>query len=160
MHVEGPSTRDAPEMKNPPSACAPRLKVSPEMMFTSPRASGTSPKSRHSACCLPQQLVLYYHDVELLQLEQERKPARMSVKTYVLLFHTMAIDRPSHMHVSQERESTISVLAERCSATKTLTHNSATAPGSREVRTQRNFFQYGGRSRNKMALRFAYGQWI
>ena len=47
---------------------------------------------------------LYYHDVELL--EQERKPARMSVKTNFLLFRTMAIDRLSH--VSQERESTIS----------------------------------------------------
>ena len=66
----------------------------------------TSPRSRHSACCLPKQLVLYYHDVELLQLEQERKPARMSVKTYFLLFHTLAIDRLSH--VSQEREPTIS----------------------------------------------------
>ena len=60
----------------------------------------------------------------------------------------------------RRKESTISipVLAERCSATKTLTHNSATAPGLSEVRTQRNFFQYGGCSRNKMALRFAYGQ--
>ena len=128
-------------------------------MSTSPRASKASPRSRHSACCLPQQLVLYYHNVtvELLQLEQERKPAKMSVKTYFLLFCTLAIDRLSH--VSQERDSTITpVLAERCSATKTLSHNSATAPGLSEVRTQRNFFQYGGRSRNKMALRFAYGQ--
>ena len=66
----------------------------------------TSPRSRHSACYLPKQLVLYYHDVELLQLEQERKPARMSVKTYSLLFRTLAIDRLSH--VSQEREPTIS----------------------------------------------------
>ena len=35
----------------------------------------------HTACLL-QQLVLHYHDVELLQLEQERKPAKISVKTY------------------------------------------------------------------------------
>ena len=49
-------------------------------------------------------------DVELLQLEQERKPARMSVKTSFLLFRTMAIDRLSH--VSQERELTISQFLE------------------------------------------------
>ena len=33
--------------KNRPSACAPRLKVKPEMMSTSPRASEASPRSRH-----------------------------------------------------------------------------------------------------------------
>ena len=118
------------------------------------QSSEASPRSRHSAWCLPQQFVLYYHDVELL--EQERKPARMSVKTYFLLFRTMAIDRLSH--VSQERVDYLPVFAERCSVTKILTHDSATAPGLSEVRTQRNFFQYGSRSRNKMALRFAYGQ--
>ena len=75
-------------------------------MPTSPQASEASPRWRHSACCLPQHLVLYYHEVELLQLEQERNPARMSVKTYFLLFRDMAIDRLSH--VSQKRESTIS----------------------------------------------------
>ena len=155
MHVEGPSTRDAPEMKKSSIyLCSKVESLARDDVHQSP-GKRTSPRSRHSACCLPKQLVLYYHDVELLQLEQERKPARMSVKTYFLLFRTLAIDRLSH--VSQEREPTIShaVLAERCSATKTLPHDSATAPGLSEVQTQRNLFQYGGRSRNKMALRFA-----
>ena len=110
----------------------------------------------HAPC--PSSSSFYYHDVELLQLEQERKPARMSVKTYLLLFHTLAIDRLSH--VSQERADYLPVLAGRCSATKTLTHDSATAPGLSEVQTQRKLFHYGGRSRNKMALRFAYGQFL
>ena len=80
----------------------------------------TSPRSRHSACCLPKQLVLYYHDVELLQLEQERKPARMSVKTYFLLFRTLAIDRLSH--VSQEREPTISQFLQNIAVRPKLWH--------------------------------------
>ena len=66
VHVEGASTRDAPELKNRPSACAPRLKVSPNMMSTSSRASEPSPRLRHSAYCRIQQLVLHYQDVELL----------------------------------------------------------------------------------------------
>ena len=89
-------------------------------MSTSPRASEASPRSRHSACCLPKQLVLYYHDVELLQLEQERKPARMSVKSYFNLFRTMAIDRLSH--VSQERESTISQFLQNVAVRPKLWH--------------------------------------
>ena len=92
--------------KNRPSACAPRLKVSPEMMSTSPPASELllNRAIPHAPC--PSSSSFYYHDVELLQLEQERKPARMSVKTYFLLFRTLAIDRLSH--VLQEREPTIS----------------------------------------------------
>ena len=80
----------------------------------------TSPGSRHSACCLPKQLVLYYHDVELLQLEQERKPPRMSVKTYFLLFRTLAIDRLSH--VSQEREPAISQFLQNVAVRPKLWH--------------------------------------
>ena len=157
MHVEGPSTRDAPEMKKSSiRLCSKVESLARDDIHQSP-GKRTSPRSRHSACCLPKQLVLYYHDVELLQLEQERKPARMSVKTYSLLFRILAIDRLSH-GVAGKRADYLPVLAERCSATKTLTHDSATAPGLSEVQTQRNLFQYGGRSRNKMALRFAYGQ--
>ena len=37
--------------------------------------------------------------------------------------------------------------------------NSDTQQCNSKVQTQRNFFQYGGRSRNKMALRFAYGKY-
>ena len=143
-------------MKNRPSACAPRLKVLLKMMSTRPRASEASPRLRHSASCLLQQLVLHYHGVELLQLEQEKKPLKISVKTYFNLFRTTAIDRLSH--ALQERESTISQFLQNFAVRPKLRHNSATATGLNEVRTQRNFCQYGGRSRNKMALRFAYGQ--
>ena len=80
MHVEGPSTRDAPEMKKSSIClCSKVESLARDDVHQSP-GKRTSPRSRHSACCLPKQLVLYYHDVELLQREQERKPARMSVK--------------------------------------------------------------------------------
>ena len=66
------------------------------------------------------QLVRHYHDVELLQLEQERKPAKISVKTYFLLFRTMTIDRLSH--ASQERESTISQFLQNFAVRPKLRH--------------------------------------
>ena len=80
MHVEGPSTRDAPKMKKSSIClCSKVESLTRDDVHLSP-GKRTSPRSRHSACCLPKQLVLYYHDVELLQLEQERKPARMLCK--------------------------------------------------------------------------------
>ena len=107
MHVEGPSTRDALEMKKSSIClCSKVESQARDDVHQSPGKRSFSWIAPLPACCLPQQLVLYYHDVELLQLEQERKPARMSVKSYFNVFRTMAIDRLSH--VSQERESTIS----------------------------------------------------
>ena len=87
-------------------------------------------------------------DVQLLQLEQERKQAEISVKTYFNLFRTMANDILSH--VSQERELTISQFLQNFAVRpKTPTHNSGITTGLNEVRTQRNFFNMGAAAATK-----------